>query len=190
MLSASIRLKSKIHAKLFLADLSKVLIASFCLSLLAAFKIPLYPTPLTLQTLGVFLIALSLRQSLAVMAILTYLVEASCGLPVLSGMKANPLWMIGPNAGFLLGFVPAAFVISSLASKVKNQSFVKTIGFIALGQIVIYTFGVLGLSLFFGLKQALLVGVVPFIYTIAIKNLLAATLSRGIFSLKKKQAVK
>jgi biotin transport system substrate-specific component len=177
---------SYIKSKVFVRDLLQVLCGSLFLALISLAKVPLYPTPMTLQTLGVFLLGLSLGGAKGAMAVVLYLIEATCGLPVLSGGKINPLWMIGPNGGFLLGFVPAAFIIGKLMQSFKKKNWLNAFVSVVAGQGVIYLCGVSWLSCFFGIKQAILVGVVPFLITMPIKALLAATLSKPIEWVKKR----
>ena len=170
----SCRAKSYIQSKLFFMDLAKVAIGSLCLSLLALAKVPLEPVPITLQTLGVFLIGLTMRPALAASAVALYLIEATFAMPILSGMEVNPLWAFGPKGGFLLSFVPASFLISYLNSKVKKQSVIKTALCILPAQGLIYVIGVSWLSMFFGLKKAVLFGVLPFLPGMCYKVALAA----------------
>jgi biotin transport system substrate-specific component len=94
--------------------------------------------------------------------------------------------MIGPNGGFLLGFVPAAFIIGKLMQSFKKKNWLNAFVSVVAGQGVIYLCGVSWLSCFFGIKQAILVGVVPFLITMPIKALLAATLSKPIEWVKKR----
>ncbi|PCI91694.1 biotin transporter BioY [Candidatus Aerophobetes bacterium] len=175
-----------VKSRLFLMDLAKVSIATLCLSLLALAKVPIEPVPITLQTLGVFLIGLTLRPSLAVASVMLYLGGATAGLPILSGMLINPFWIIGPSGGFLLGFIPAAFVISYISGKTKNKSFVKTIFALIAGQAIIYLFGVSWLSTLIGLKKAIAFGIMPFLPGMAYKVLLSASLFKPISYVRKK----
>jgi biotin transport system substrate-specific component len=155
-------------------DLFQVFLASFALSLISLFKVPLYPTPMTFQTCGVFLIGLLLTPKKAALAVSIYLIEATFGLPVLSGGTSNPLWMVAPNAGFLASFPLAAFVVSFLVRRFKSPSFIKTSLCALAGKVVVYLCGLIVLSFFFGFKSALQYGVTPFLFVFPIKIFLVS----------------
>lgn len=164
----------KIH-RLALASLPVVLATTF-LSIVALFKIPFYPTPMTLQTAALFLIGLTLGSKKGFFAVFLYLIEASLGWPILAGGSSNSLWMIGPNAGFLIGFLPAVIVIAKVHERFKKKTLWTCLLAILCGQLALHVCGVSCLALFFGWKQAFISGFAPFIISIPVKALLASTL--------------
>lgn len=181
-----IRLQTYLKSKVFLMSLLQVVVGSVFLSLISLAKVPLYPTPMTLQTLGVFLLGLSLGPKKGVMAVVLYLIEATSGWPVLSGGTSNPLWMVGPNGGFLLGFIPAVFVVGYLMDFFKRKTWMTALVSVFCGQACIYIVGVSWLSWFFGFQKAIAVGVVPFLFTMVIKAFLAALLYKPVQWVKTK----
>ena len=76
-----------------------------------AVPIPGTPVPITLQTFVVMLAALMLPWKQAGAAMLMYLAAGAVGLPVFAG-GASTMALVGPSAGFLIGFLPAAIVTS------------------------------------------------------------------------------
>ena len=78
-----------------------------------AVPIPGTPVPITLQTFVVMLAALMLPWKQAGAAMLMYLAAGAVGLPVFAG-GASTMALVGPSAGFLIGFLPAAIVTSLL----------------------------------------------------------------------------
>ncbi|UOD51671.1 biotin transporter BioY [Orrella daihaiensis] len=78
---------------------------------------PLVPVPLTLQTLGVMLAGLVLGPRLALISMALYLVIALVGFPVLPGGRSGLAVFAGPTGGFLLGFLPGAFVTGWMARR-------------------------------------------------------------------------
>ena len=72
-----------------------------------AVPIPGTPVPITLQTFVVMLAALMLPWKQAGAAMLMYLAAGAVGLPVFAG-GASTMALVGPSAGFLIGFLPAA----------------------------------------------------------------------------------
>jgi biotin transport system substrate-specific component len=78
---------------------------------------PLVPVPLTLQTLGVMLAGLVLGPRLAFLAMGLYLLLALVGFPVLPGGRSGLAVFAGPTGGFLLGFLPGAWVAGWMARR-------------------------------------------------------------------------
>ena len=86
-----------------------------------AVPIPGTPVPITLQTFVVMLAALMLPWKQAGAAMLMYLAAGAVGLPVFAG-GASTMALVGPSAGFLIGFLPAAVVTSLLKGKARVDS--------------------------------------------------------------------
>ena len=86
-----------------------------------AVPIPGTPVPITLQTFVVMLAALMLPWQQAGAAIIIYLSAGAAGLPVFAG-GGSTLSLVGPSAGFLFGFLPAAIVTSLLKGKPRTDS--------------------------------------------------------------------
>lgn len=155
----------------------QVLAGSILLALIAQVTIPLpnTPVPISLQTFGVFLVALTLGSKKGTAAILTYLIQGSLGFPVFAGGYSNALWFLGPKAGYLIGFVLAAWIIGKLSEIKPHRSFLSTLGMLAVGEIVILIPGALWLSAFVGYSNALAMGVTPFLIGDVVKILAAAS---------------
>jgi biotin transport system substrate-specific component len=143
-----------------------VLLGCCCITLGSLVKIPFYPVPFTLQTLAISMLALTQSPSVACSSCICYLICGSLGLPVFNG-HSNPCWFMGKCAGYLLAF-PLAAYLSSLLAKKWNP-------WVALlcGQLVIYLFGFLVLSAYFGISIAFTRGIVFFIPSDLLKIMLA-----------------
>lgn len=83
--------------------------------------IPGTPVPITLQTFVVMLAALMLPWKQAGASVLMYLAAGAAGLPVFAG-GASTMALVGPSAGFLIGFLPAAVVTSLLKGQARVDS--------------------------------------------------------------------
>lgn len=157
-------------------DLVLVFSGALLTALFAQIQIPMYPVPMTLQTLAVLLIAAAMGPIRAMSSMGLYIAMGAAGLPVFAGAKA--LGAVMPTAGYLVGFVVAGAVVGFLATR----GFAKTplsVGIVfALGSTVIYIFGagwlMVGLGL--SLPQALAGGVIPFLVGDAVKAAAAAAL--------------
>lgn len=147
--------------------------------------LPLYPVPITLQTLFTYLSGAVLGPWLGVLSQVIYILLGGIGLPVFAGGKAGFGTLVGPTGGYLLGFIAASFVIGKTADLRKQPTAVRIAGSFILGTAVIYAFGILQLSQWMNgdLEHVVLVGVLPFILGDALKIVIAvavATRLRGI----------
>lgn len=75
--------------------------------------IPGTPVPITLQTFVLMLAALTMTWRQAAGAVALYLAAGAAGMPVFSGGMATAA-LFGPNAGFLIGFLPGVIVTAWL----------------------------------------------------------------------------
>ena len=153
-----------------------VVFGSLLLAVSAQFKIPLYPVPATGQTLVVLLIGMTYGPRLGGITIAAYLFEGALGLPVFAGGAAGAAVLIGPTAGYLFGFLLAAIAMGYLAERGMGRTVVSTIAAMVIGNCVVYLCGALWLANFIGFGQAIVAGVLPFLYGDALKLVVAAGL--------------
>ena len=125
--------------------------------------LPFTPVPITLQPLAVVLSGLVLGAWGGALAQLSYLGLIAAGLP-LDANGLGPLAFFGPTAGYLLGFVPAAFVAGWLAERLASRGWWGNFTAAITGMLALYLVGVSWLALMLGSwQQAWLAGVAPFI---------------------------
>jgi len=153
-----------------------VVFGSLLLAVSAQFKIPLYPVPVTGQTLVVLLIGMTYGPRLGGITLAAYLFEGALGLPVFAGGAAGAAVLMGPTAGYLFGFLLAAIAMGYLAERGMGRTVVSTIAAMVIGNCVIYLCGALWLANFIGFGQAIAAGVLPFLYGDALKLVVAAGL--------------
>jgi len=131
----------------------------------AFISIPIYPVPLTLQTLFSLLAGMTLGSVMAVSSQIIYVLLGVIGLPVFAGFKAGIGILFGPTGGFLLGFIISAYVIGKIIElkKEKNIFYYFLAGLS--GTVIIYIIGITQLSLVtgIGVKKAITVGMLPFL---------------------------
>ncbi|GAI16703.1 unnamed protein product [marine sediment metagenome] len=131
----------------------------------AFISIPLYPVPLTLQTLFTLLAAMTLGSVMGASSQIIYVLLGIIGLPVFAGFKAGIGILFGPTGGFLFGFIISAYIIGKIIElkKEKNIFYYLLAGLI--GTLIIYIIGITQLSLVtdMGIKKALTVGMLPFL---------------------------
>ncbi len=145
-------------------------------------QIPGSPVPITLQTLGVYLLALLLRGKAAPLAVLLYLALGAVGLPVFAGGEGGLGVFFGPKGGFLFSFPIAACAISFGLERLGRQRLRSHWLAVLPGFLVIFLLGTLqlGLVLQVNLWYALLVGAIPFLPGEAAKIFLAVFLAHRI----------
>lgn len=125
--------------------------------------------PITLQSMGVMLAGLLLGPKRGAAAALVVVALVALGLPVLSGGRGGFAVFAGPTAGFLLGWVLAAFVAGFLAMilEVPSRSTLArtaalTLAAVVGGIVVLYACGILWLAFVtkLGLVKAFTVSIV------------------------------
>ena len=93
-----------------------VLGGALAIAIAAQISVPMFPVPMTLQTLAVLLVGLTFGAHLATATLLVYLGQGAMGLPVFANGGAT-LTFFGPTAGFLLGFVLMAGLVGFAADR-------------------------------------------------------------------------
>lgn len=98
-----------INSESLLHKAAMVLGGSLFIAIAAQISVPMYPVPMTLQTLAILLVGLSFGSRLGALTVIAYLAEGAMGLPVFTNAM-NGAAFFGPTAGFLVGFVGLAWV--------------------------------------------------------------------------------
>ncbi|EWS81336.1 biotin biosynthesis protein BioY [Brachybacterium phenoliresistens] len=158
-------------------DVLLVLAGTALIVLAAPLTIPLpfTPVPIALSTFAVFAVGASLGPLRGVLSAALYLAIGVAGAPVFSGGQSG----VGiPTFGYIIGFVIAAAVVGRLASHRADRHVPGTLALGALGTLAMYACGVpwLAVSLGIGLREAIMLGVVPFLLGDALKVLALAGL--------------
>lgn len=134
------------------------------------------PVPFTLQVLVVLLAGMVLGARDGTLSIMVYLGLIILNLPVASG-GAGAAAMSGATAGYIVGFIPAAFITGWLVEHSADRTWQRWIAGI-IGVLVIYAFGIPILYSVTGAEswqQAWMWGGYPFIGLDILKALIAAT---------------
>ena len=155
-----------------------VVLGTALMALSAKVSLPLPYVPMTLQTLVVLMIGAAYGWRLGSATVIAYLAEGALGAPVFAGPVGGMAPLVGPTAGYLFGFVAAAFVTGWLAERGWDRSVALLFAAMAVGHIVILAagFGWLAFGLGLGAAKAWQVGIVPFVAASLVKNALGATL--------------
>jgi biotin transport system substrate-specific component len=164
------------RVSVLLRDTGIVLAASALMALLAQLTIPLPVVPVTGQTLGVLLIGASLGSKKGSLAMLAYLAEGALGAPVFAGGSGGIAVIAGPTAGYLYGFVVAAFVVGWLAERGFDRNLLTAAVAMLVGTVAMYAVALPWLSFYVPGDKLLSVGLIPFIPGNLVKLVLAAAL--------------
>ncbi|MGQ9607839.1 MAG: biotin transporter BioY [bacterium] len=159
-----------------------------CLTgLMAQIKIalPFTPVPVTGQVLAVLLSGIFLGKYFGCLSQIFYLSLGTFGLPWFSSPTSG---LLGITGGYLIGFVPASFIIGWLT---KRFNFIRRFHFQLLlmfaGVAIIYFFGAVQFALLMktSFAQTMKLVVFPFIPVDLIKAAIAACISASLLPSKR-----
>lgn len=169
-------------------DGAVILAASLVLALSARLQVPFWPVPVTMQSFAVLVIAMACGRRLGVAAVGFYLLEGALGLPVFAG-GGGLAYFSGPTAGYLLGFVLAAWLMGGLAERGWDRTAARALLAMTLGTALIFLCGLSWLGAFLwragdgGLYATLQAGLLPFVPGAVLKIVLAAAVLPGVWRL-------
>lgn len=146
--------------------------------------IPIGPVPINLATLAVFCAGALLGPSLGALSLAIYVIIGAAGAPVFSLFRGGIGILTGPTGGYIVGYIPAAFIVGLLIEKLNKSK--KIYIYPAAMLCGMLTYFILGTAWFMfstgtGFLGALMVCVVPFLpgdfLKIAVATMLAKRLS-------------
>ncbi len=158
-------------------NIAIILGASLFIAAMAQLEVPMFPVPITGQTLAVLLVGMILGPVRGAAAVVAYLLEGLAGLPVFAGFSSTSA-LFGPTAGYLLGFVPAAYLAGFIAEKSKHTILGLTVAG-AVSTAVIFACGLAWLMPFVS-SDVLAVGLLPFLPGAVLKMVAAAGIAYGV----------
>ncbi len=144
-----------------------------------AIPLPFTPVPVTGQTFAVLLTGAAFGMRRAIASMLLYLAGALAGIPWMSNHGAAVRnGAVVPSFGYVVGFVFAVAAVGWLAERGWTRTSGRTAALFALGNVIIYSFGLSWLRFALGItwRKAVELGAIPFLAGDAIKILAAAAL--------------
>ena len=147
--------------------------------------LPFTPVPITGQTFAVLLTGAALGWKLCAAGQGLYVAVGALGAPVFAEQTGGIDVVTGATGGYLIGFIVAAGLVGWMAEHRQDRSFATMFTAFILGSGVIYVFGVVGLMIGLGmsLEEAIVAGVVPFLFGDLIKAGAAGILLPGAWRL-------
>jgi len=159
-------------------DATLVVLGAALVGGFAQLYVPLWPVPVTGQTLAVLLVAAALGSIRGALAMLVYAAAGIIGVPWFS--EASHGWGViaGPTGGYIIGFIFSAFFVGWLSERQWDRKIFKAIATFVGGSLIVFAIGLPWLSFALGtdLETTLEYGLYPFILGGIIKALLAAGL--------------
>lgn len=174
--------KALIGSDSLLKKLAMVIFGSLAVGLAAQIEVPMFPVPMTLQTLVVSVIGLTFGARMAGLTLLAYLAEGAMGLPVFAGGSMGIAKLMGPTSGYLWGFVGMAYLSGWMVERGMSRGIARLFIAAFVPATLLFVPGVLVLwaiipSLdFYGALNA---GAIPFLIGDVVKSFLAALVVVG-----------
>lgn len=160
--------------------------AALLTALLAQVSVPVpgSPVPITGQTLAVVLTAAALGPVRGVAGQAVYLLLGAVGLPFYSDAAGGWEVLTGATGGYLLGFLPAAWLIGMAARRRQDRHLLTAVPLFVAGQGVVFAIGVPWLAVVADLSPAaaLEAGLYPFVVGGVVKAAIAGLLLPAVWS--------
>lgn len=183
MVHDTILSKALIGSNALLWKVLLVILGSIAVAVSARVDVPMYPVPMSLQTLAISIIGLTYGARLAGITLLAYLAEGLVGLPVFAGGGVGLGHLMGPTGGYLFGFVAMAWLTGWMIERANSRSLLMLLAAAFIPALLLFVPGVLWLwaatSLDF--SGSFMAGCFPFLIGGFVKSLLAALVVSGIW---------
>lgn len=167
--------KIKTHQMLHISLMAAVI------ALMAQIMFLIGTIPVTLQTCAVILTVLILRPREALLTLTVYVLLGAVGVPVFAGFKGGFGALLGPTGGYLIGFIPGAWLGAMLYQKMGRT---KTAAMVAAAVCLLISYAA-GLFWFMhimhcGMKVGLMGAVLPYLPFEIIKMLIFIPVGRRV----------
>lgn len=178
-------LADRVFSRSLVTDIVLVVAGAALTALAAQVAVPLWPVPITGQTLAVLLVGVSLGATRGAISLALYAVLGIVGLPVFSEQSSGWGVIAGPTGGYIIGFIFAAALTGWLAQREWDRKLLRAFLAFLAGSVVPFAFGLPWLAAALGslgypndLNSVLQAGLYPFI----IGGIFKAALGAGIIT--------
>jgi biotin transport system substrate-specific component len=141
-----------------------------------AIPVPFSPVPLTMQPLAVLLVGVTLGSTRGAAAAALYLLEGFGGLPVFAQAHAGAFWLTAATAGYLWSYPAAAWLAGWFSERGWGSSTLRAIAGMLAALGVVYLGGWSWLAVLSGPRNAVSMGVAPFLAADIVKVAVGAAL--------------
>lgn len=139
-----------------------MLAGTLAIALSARLQVPMWPVPMTMQTLAVLAVGMAFGARLGLATVALYLAQGAAGLPVFAS-GGGIAYFAGPTAGFLWSFPLMALSAGWLAERGKTRTVAGAFATGLVGMCIAYFVGAGWLAASVGLPASFAAGVAPFI---------------------------
>jgi biotin transport system substrate-specific component len=142
-----------------------------------------FGVPITAQSMGVMLAGAILGAKRGALAVLLFMALVALGLPLLAGGRGGLGAFVAPTSGFFLGWPVAAFVTGLIVERWRGAPLAVTVAIASVigGIVVMYAFGIVGMSITLGKTLAECAALVTaFVPGDMIKAVLAGLITQGL----------
>ncbi|UTT62303.1 biotin transporter BioY [Microcella humidisoli] len=187
-------LVDRVVTRSWASDIALVIAGTALVAVLAQVSIPLWPVPVTGQTLAVLLVGAGLGAVRGASSLGLYAILGLVGLPIfapqedgshLTGLAA----LSAPSFGYIVGFIASAAIVGWAAERSWDRGWYKPIITFIGGSLVVFAFGLPWLAVSLGqlgvpndLQSVLVAGFYPFIIGGVIKAAIAAALLPALWA--------
>lgn len=169
-------LADRVFPRHLVVDAVLVVLGAALVGGFAQLYVPLWPVPVTGQTLAVLLVGATLGAVRGTLAMVAYAVFGIVGVPWFSESSSGWDVIAGPTGGYIVGFIASAALVGWLSERQWDRKVLKALATFAGGTLVVFAIGLpwLAFALGIGVDLTLEYGLYPFLIGGAIKALIAA----------------
>jgi biotin transport system substrate-specific component len=178
-------LADRIFSRSLVLDVVLVVAGAALTAVAAQVAVPLWPVPITGQTLAVLLVGVTLGATRGAISLTIYALLGIVGLPVFSEYSAGWGVIAGPTGGYIIGFIFAAAFTGWLAQREWDRKPARAFLAFLAGSVIPFAFGLPWLAVALGnlgypndLNSVLQAGLYPFI----VGGIIKAALGAGIIT--------
>jgi biotin transport system substrate-specific component len=188
-------LADRIFSRSLAVDLVLIAAGAALTAIAAQVAVPMWPVPITGQTLAVLLVGMSLGALRGGLSMTLYAVLGIVGLPVFSDSSSGWGVIAGPTGGYIIGFILSAVLIGWLAQRSWDRRILRSFLAFLAGTVVTFVVGNIWLGAWLGaagfpndLNSVLAAGLYPFIVGGVVKAALGAgIIALGWFAVSRKE---
>lgn len=178
------------------SNLATVVLGTLLITICAKISVPVWPVPVTLQSLAIVTLAAAFGLRIGVATVALYLLEGAVGAPVFA--RGGGLdYLAGPTGGFLIGFLFLAAIVGFAADRGASGKPLALFGAMLAGNVILYALGFAWLMTMSGqagwidqsnvVASAFAQAVQPFIVWDILKMALATLTVTGLWNLFSKR---
>jgi biotin transport system substrate-specific component len=155
-------------------NLTLIAVFTAIISIVSPFTIQAFTVPISLSSLAIFIASATLGGKNAFISTACYVLLGLIGLPVFSNFMGGLGAIMGVTGGYIIGYLPCAFIVGVIITALGNKKELYFIAFIA-GTIILYLYCFSAFS-YSNTNASLLVNII-------INNIAAAILITIVFAL-------